>query len=229
MSRRTALDFVNEARKVIGYPSTTAITDTELLGCLTDAVMEVFWNVGPRKFPLTHGSETVNTVDGTDSYELTETGVILHPYAVVDTTSGTRLQVSNQDDYIRNTQGGADNSPGTPFNWFESGVGSNGRPQIFVYPQPDGVYALTVHYFYFTEPVLSPSPTSLTFPWCIDVVIQKLTNKNALEYKDPAEAARYNEKIVAPAMTIARKYEPATSEKVWHLESVAGKALSGAY
>ena len=69
----------------------------------------------------------------------------------------------SENQYHRWTQGGS--ISGTPNYWYISGVGSNNRYEITLFPTPAGTYSLTVHYTKSpTELVTTPTATSPVIP-----------------------------------------------------------------
>ena len=69
----------------------------------------------------------------------------------------------NENQYHKFNQGG--DTSGTPIYWYISGVGSNDRYEVTLWPTPAGTYTLNVYYTQAPDELTtSPSATSAVIP-----------------------------------------------------------------
>lgn len=167
MARRTATDFIQEVRDICGGETSETVSDSRILRIVNEEYKLLCSKYTPVHIET---DETVTTTSGTAAYELTATDV-LGIERVIDTTNNYTLRELSEYLYHQYTQGDVSSTTGTPVYWFVSGVGSNNRWEITLYPTPDGTYSLTVSLLGFTELVTSPSATSPVIPSAFDNVI----------------------------------------------------------
>ncbi len=171
MARMTALDLVTELRLHLGGETTETLSDSQLLRWLNRSYLELASNY---KFSELEGSFTLTTTSGTAEYEFPATDDdsvaynLLEILSITDDTNNQMLYPWSRWQYDRSVQGNSSSITGVSNYWFKSGVGTNGRVQITLYPTPAGTYSLkAVNRKVPTELVLTPSPTSsvLLAPW----------------------------------------------------------------
>lgn len=177
MARRTATDFINEVRDNAGGETSETLSDTRILRWVNEEYKTI---CAKYAFQQLKDAETVTTVSGTASYELTEPD-ILQIEDVLDTTNGLYLRPISEYQYNTYVQGIPADSTGEPVYWFISGVGANGRFEITFYPTPDGAYSISVGYYEFVELVTSPAATSPIIPSQFDNVIINRASSRALQ------------------------------------------------
>jgi len=135
----TSVDIIPLVRRGLGNPATGDVPDAaiEQYVWLAECDLAEMYD-----FPALGGSETVNTSAGVYDYELDEADILrfLDPANNVTST----IPMRRKDDYWDRKVGSLMTGQGTPFYFYEEGVGSNLRKQIRVRPTPDGVYELEI-------------------------------------------------------------------------------------
>jgi len=152
----TASDFVSEIRIAVGETD-EVFTDVQLLRYVNRAYLQLctkYWML-----PELDTSETITTSASTAEYELSSTDV-LRVIEVKDTTNGQRLRPATRYQYDNWTQTSTVTT-GAPVYWIPTGVGSNNRLQLTLWPTPAGTYSVVVRYAKKpAELVTTPSATS---------------------------------------------------------------------
>jgi len=146
-------------RDSVGGETSETLSDTRILRYLNQSYLELCSRFG---FDQLGASTTITTSSGTAEYELSVSG-ILRFIDLVDDTNNMTMYPMNEHEYYQFTQGST--ISGTPFYWFVSGVGSNNRYNITLFPTPAGTYTINVYYTKQpSELVTSPAATSPVIP-----------------------------------------------------------------
>ncbi len=189
MARQTAEDMVNEVRDNIGGETTETMSDARILRFLNKSYLQVASDLRPDQLRVRQPT-AVTTSDGTAAYELGDADILAIEVAT-DTTNNLELRPMNKRKYEKFTQGDYTTYTGQPQYWFISGVGSNNRFEVTLWPTPAGTYTL---YFYYwkkpTELVLTPSATSPITPEQWDDVIVSLATYRAFRNMGNIDDAR---------------------------------------
>ena len=159
MARLTASDMIDMVRDCLGGETTETISDTRILRYINQSYLEL---ASEYAYPQLSTSTTITTSSGTAAYELSVSN-LLRFTDIVDDTNNLKLYTMSEDQYHKFNQGGS--TSGTPIYWFVSGVGSNDRYEVTLWPTPAGTYTLNVHYTQAPdELVTSPTATSAIIP-----------------------------------------------------------------
>lgn len=166
MSRMTALDHVRFIRKGAGSPSTVEWTDLDLLRIL---------NVVSEEISATHDIaeydtyEDITTVSGTETYEFTASDISSLSDFARNTTETQLIKRSARRENTKK-RSNIDSDDGSPRRFLETEAGTNDRKQISYDPIPDDAYVIRQPYQKFETLVLSPTPTSFTWPQAFDMM-----------------------------------------------------------
>ena len=203
MSRMTGQDFVTNIRGLCGGETTETLSDTKILRTVNQEILRI---VSRYNFLQTAASTSITTASGTAEYELSVSD-ILRITTVHDSTSGLVLPALSEEQYYDSI--GTTASTGPPSNWFMSGIGSNGRWQITLWPTPAGVYTVNVYYRQVPdELVISPTATSSNLPESWDSVIEWMAASKCWVYLHDAQQAalclKLGEKEESAAAGISR-------------------------
>lgn len=159
MARLTAEDMVDIVRDCLGGETSETISDTRILRYINQSYLEL---ASQYHFPQLSTSTTVTTSDGTAAYELSVANVLKFE-DIEDDTNNLILYRMAEWQYHKFVQGNA--AEGTPVYWYISGVGSNNRYELTLWPTPAGTYTLNVYYIQSPdELVTSPTATSAVIP-----------------------------------------------------------------
>jgi len=217
MARMTAQDFVTNIRANCGGETTETLTDNRILRAVNQELLRICTKY---RFPQLETSETVTTVSGTAEYELTSSDEIVID-SVKDSTSGIRLKAINREKYEDQT--GSTTVSGIPTNWFISGVGTNSRWQITLYPTPAGAYSVIVYYRkVHAELVLSPSPTSFYLPEPWDSIIEDRATARCWAMLHDASMSKFYMSLGKESEKDAGKLSEYVSEEPIRQRSIAG-------
>lgn len=193
MARLTASDMVDMVRDSLGGETSETLSDTRILRFINQSYLEL---ASQYSFDQLGSSTTITTSSGTATYELS-VDTVLSIDDITDTTNDTKLYPMNDRQYNRYTQGSTQS--GTPQYWYISGVGSNNRWNITLWPTPAGTYSLTVD---FTrkpaELVLTPTATSTIIPeqWD-DSIIYRAVSRGWMMLGDPDVAGTWRQMAMA--------------------------------
>lgn len=156
MSRMTATSMESFVRKALGGIPTESFSQAEVLRWINLAMIRVY---SRRYMPILQKETTVTTVASTAEYEL-DVDDMLFIVQLVDTTNNFVLEEMDLREYNMYTQG-TTTTTRKPERWFISGVGSNNRRQVTIYPTPAGAYTIKVYYQRRPDDlVLNPTATS---------------------------------------------------------------------
>ena len=187
MARLTADDMIDIVRDCLGGETTETISDTRILRYINQSYLELS---SEYQFRQLSTSTTVTTSSGTAAYELSVSNVLSFE-DIVDGTNDVLLHRISEWQYLKYTQGGT--TSGVPAYWFISGVGSNNRYELTLWPTPAGTYSLTVYYNQSPdELVTSPTATSAVIPepWD-DSIIYRAVARGWMQLGDPDIASKW--------------------------------------
>ena len=226
MARMTLTDMIEIVRLGLGGETSETVSDTMLTRFINQSYMEV---CASYAIPELEDSVTITTASGTAEYELGspsggDTLVVDH---VVDSTNGLALKRINRRQYNDFTQGTSTVS-GTPVYWFVSGVGSNNRKNITLYPEPIGVYSVVTYVrLRPDELVTTPTPTSpiLPEPWD-DSIVQRAISRGWKLLGDPDLGGKFNQ-MARENDTAALKISIRASKVPTYTGSIVGSAWNG--
>jgi hypothetical protein len=159
----SSLDQKDMLRRSLGNPATGDVPDDSLMQYLWLAECDL---AEMYEFSELRDSEDITTSAGTYDYEMTEPDILRFLTPANNVTSDIEMKLMDAD-WDRKV-GSNLVGQGTPFFWFENGVGSNNRKQIRVRPTPSGVFTVRVAFIKIptmmdaTEPTRSDIPVSHT-------------------------------------------------------------------
>jgi hypothetical protein len=220
MARLAADDMIDMVRDCLGGETTETISDTRILRYINQSYLEL---ASEYAFDQLGADTTITTESGTAAYELSVSDVLRFT-DIVDDTNNLKLYTMSENQYHKFNQGGS--TSGTPNYWYISGVGSNDRYEVTLWPTPAGAYTLSVYYVQAPdELVTSPSATSAVIPqqWD-DSIIHRAVSRGWRMLGDLDAAtkwlslARINDRAAKKST-----YEP--SYIVTRPSSVIGRAL----
>jgi hypothetical protein len=220
MARLAADDMIDMVRDCLGGETTETISDTRILRYINQSYLEL---ASEFSFDQLGADTTITTASGTAAYELTVSNVLSFT-DIVDDTNNVKMYTMNENQYHKFNQG--DSTSGTPIYWYISGVGTNDRYEVTLWPTPAGVYTLNVYYVQAPdELVTSPSATSAVIPqqWD-DSIIHRAVSRGWRMLGDLESAtqwlslARVNDRAA-----LKSTYEP--SYIVTRPGSIIGRAL----
>lgn len=189
-------EMVSFVRGALGGVDSDVMTDNFILRLLNLSYLEV---ITRGIFNELETSTTVSVTASTTEYELSVSNV-LAIQDVVDTTNGLRLEKIDRRRHTEITQG-LTTQTGKPVYWFLSGVGSNDRLQITIYPTPAASATLTVWYKKSpTSLALSPAATATVLRDQFDEPIMNLAIKKGHYY-----LRRYQDAGAVQALTAAQR------------------------
>ena len=187
MARLTADDMIDMVRDALGGESSETISDTRILRYINQSYLEL---CSRYDFQQLSTSTTITTSDGIAAYELSVANVLSFT-SIIDDTNNLLLRTMSEPQYHKYTQGST--TSGTPSKWFLSGVGSNDRYEVTLWPTPAGAYTLNVYYNQKPdELVTSPAATSpiIPEPWD-DSIISRAVSRGWRMLGDLAAAKEW--------------------------------------
>lgn len=219
MARQTATDLLRRLRKRLGNPTADEVSNTDLLRFLNLAQIRVASELSRfESLPYLEASTSVTASSGTEEYELSVSDVI-RIVSARNVTDGIPMEWITRDDYNR-FQPSSTLSTGSPVYFFVSGIGSNSRPQVTLYPCPDGTKTITFDYYKKpTELVTSPTATSSILPEVYDEAIVAIAVEIGMPEMDRMQDAIIADRVGSAGYRSAKRSTPDASSIVWGVES----------
>ena len=215
MARQTATDFIRRVRKRLGNPTSSEITDTDILRFINLAQVRIASSIcATGSIPQLATTTTVTTVSGTAEYELSDTDII-KIVSARNTTDSIPMRSIDVDDYNL-FQPSTTLALGSPVYWFISGLGSSGGYNVKFWPCPDGVKSVVLDYLKKpTELVTSPAATSPVLPETYDEAIVDLAVRIGYPELDRVPEAMIAGALVKDSIGASKRAAPTGSATVW--------------
>lgn len=202
MARLSSLDKIGLVRSGMGDPATGDVPNSELAQFLWLAEMDIACD---KDFPELRETEDLTTESGTADYEMTAEDILMILKPANDLTSGLPL-TRMDDEWDREV--GIYLGDGSPFYYFEQGVGTNGRKNIRLRPTPTDVRTIRIPYVKIPTAPDHEEANFSDLPQSFDLSVVSRAIEIGLQLTNERAEAMSQEKLSAKGSYRAGRTEP---------------------